>query len=178
MSWTELVVNNDYEIFTEFPYQIKKKSNGKIIKEWIHKSNYVICKLNKHPYYKHRIIAIQFIPNPDNLPEIEHINTIRNDNRIENLRFCTHSTNSKNRTSYKNVQAIYINELPIDSIQILNHNNHSFNDYYIDREANIYRYNGARYYKLTIDSENKVHMMDVNNKSHHFSINGLIRAFL
>lgn len=44
----------------------------------------------------HRLIAKAFIPNPQNKPFIDHINTVRHDNRIENLRWCTKSENSNN----------------------------------------------------------------------------------
>ena len=44
----------------------------------------------------HRVVAMAFIPNPLNKPCIYHINTIRNDNRVENLRWCTQSENNKN----------------------------------------------------------------------------------
>lgn len=44
----------------------------------------------------HRLVAETFIPNPNNLPCIDHINTIRTDNRIENLRWCTHEENMNN----------------------------------------------------------------------------------
>lgn len=47
----------------------------------------------------HRLVADAFIPNPENKPEIDHINTIRNDNRIENLRWVTHSENCRNELS-------------------------------------------------------------------------------
>ena len=44
----------------------------------------------------HRLVAEAFIPNPDNLPCIDHINTIVTDCRIENLRWVSHSGNNHN----------------------------------------------------------------------------------
>lgn len=49
---------------------------------------------SKHKYV-HRLVAETFIPNPENLPEINHINHIRDDNRSSNLEWCTKDYNMK-----------------------------------------------------------------------------------
>lgn len=45
----------------------------------------------------HRLVAEAFIPNLENKPHIDHINTIRDDNRVDNLRWVTQSENSNNK---------------------------------------------------------------------------------
>lgn len=80
-------------------WNIKKK---KEMKPHINSGYYKInlYKDGKQVIFRfHRLLAIQFIPNPLELPEIDHINGIKTDNRLENLRWVNHIQNSNNRKS-------------------------------------------------------------------------------
>lgn len=56
--------------------------------------NVILSKNGKHATFRvHRIVALAFIPNPNNLPEVNHKNGVRNDNRVENLEWVTRSEN-------------------------------------------------------------------------------------
>ena len=59
------------------------------------KDGYVHITIKGKTYSLHRIIAQTFIPNPDNLPVVDHINNIHDDNRVENLRWTTVQENSQ-----------------------------------------------------------------------------------
>jgi len=47
----------------------------------------------------HRLLAIQYIPNPDELPEVDHIDRNKTNNALSNLRWVTHSENMCNRSN-------------------------------------------------------------------------------
>lgn len=48
---------------------------------------------DRHTFELHRLVAEAFIPNPNNYPFINHKNEIRNDNRINNLEWCSQKMN-------------------------------------------------------------------------------------
>lgn len=78
---------------------VYKKLSGKNLIIRQNRTGYNIVYLSKNGIVKtrqvHRIVATAFIPNPNKKPCINHKNGIRNDNRIENLEWCTYSENNK-----------------------------------------------------------------------------------
>ena len=54
----------------------------------------MLCKEGKRKHYLiHRLVAQAFIPNPNNLPEINHKNEIKTDNNLNNLYWCDSNHN-------------------------------------------------------------------------------------
>ena len=54
----------------------------------------ILCKNGTHKTQKiHRLVGKAFIPNPENKREINHKNSIRDDNKVQNLEWCTRKEN-------------------------------------------------------------------------------------
>jgi hypothetical protein len=88
------------------------RNGSKILKNSIDiQTGYGRTFINGKIIKTHKIIAMCFLPNPNNYGEIDHINGIRSDNRVENLRWTTRSENSKNRQSYSNTGYKFISKI-------------------------------------------------------------------
>lgn len=95
-------------------FRIRK---GKILTPAIMKNGYLRVEMSKNGVHKlnlvHRIVALSFIPNPNNYSEINHINCIKSDNRVENLEWVSSSQNKKHAFDNK----LYKIEKPIVQIK-------------------------------------------------------------
>ena len=87
------IINKEGEIRNAKTY--KKKTTR------IDRRGYVVLTIDEKTYLHHRLIALTFILNlyPDTKREINHINGVKSDNRIENLEWCSRSENMKHAFS-------------------------------------------------------------------------------
>ena len=97
----------DYPNYLIYPDgRVQNKKSKRFLKLQTSHDGYPYIGLYKDKkqknYTTHRLVALHYIPNPDNKPEVDHLNRIKNDNRIENLRWVTHSENNQNIGKQKN----------------------------------------------------------------------------
>ena len=85
VQWFECKAAKNYEIADTYPYPIRHKHNHSPLSETITNNGYVQCFMNRQQYLKHRLIAQQFINNPNNYRFVIHLNYQCADNHIDNL---------------------------------------------------------------------------------------------
>ena len=66
------------------------------------KTGYIQIQIGIKMYQAHRLIMMAFVGDSDQ--EVDHINRIKTDNRVENLRYCTRSENNLNRDYVDNAK--------------------------------------------------------------------------
>ena len=104
----------DYEVEIDEPHRIRRIGSDKFVSTWLHHSGYYYIALNGRSYQLHRILAKHFVANPENLPEIDHIDRDKTNNSIDNLRWSSRSDNMRNIVHDKTISGVQ-NRLGVNS---------------------------------------------------------------
>tara|TARA_R110002020_G_scaffold355644_1_gene568328 strand:- start:7 stop:504 length:498 start_codon:yes stop_codon:yes gene_type:complete len=109
----------NFQTIIDFPnYMINENGNiyskhkNKILKSRLTNNGYItlVLRKDKKSIHKniHRLLGLQYLPNPDNKPCVDHINRNKIDNSLSNLRWVTYYENAKNKSSKKNSSSRFV----------------------------------------------------------------------
>ena len=116
--WTEVATHTNYEVSSLG--QVRNSGTGRVLKGTVNSNGYLKVDLSqdgrKTTCRIHRLVAQAFLENPEGKEHVDHINRVPTDNRLENLRWATHSENqrntgrhSDNTSGFKNIDTEFKN---------------------------------------------------------------------
>ena len=174
---------NDYEIEVEEPHRIRRIGSDRFVSTSM-SHDYVQISLNGRTYRLHRILARHFIPNPDNLPEIDHIDRNPLNNSIDNLKWSSRSDNLRNRTVTAHGRREYLHDPPNDITEIRTFNDIEYEDnkyfFCYENDKVVQRYNDHKWRFISESPHNgylRVNMKDINSRRHNIYVHKLIHHF-
>lgn len=102
MSWVTITDFPNYEVSDAG--EVRNSKTGKLKKSCLTNKGYYRIELRndttcKH-YSVHRLVAQHFIENPENKPQVDHIDRNRTNNHVSNLRWATASENLYNKSFF------------------------------------------------------------------------------
>ena len=118
----------DYDYVVSNFGRIKNLKNNNLLKPQDNRNGYLKVCLSKHgkvnQFLMHRLVAELFIDNPNNLPQVNHIDENKNNAHVNNLEWCSHTYNSmysiSNRKSIKGVETYNSILTDKDVLEIVN----------------------------------------------------------
>ena len=99
----------------------KRFVKGRVLKQYLHKNGYLHVHFSVNGktvnLMVHRIVASCFLQNPDNLPEVNHIDNDPTNNSVSNLEWCTRQYNEAYKKNFGTSQA-QVQGLPVFAVNL------------------------------------------------------------
>lgn len=96
--WLDSLTLEGYQVSNKG--RVRNKESNQIYKGGINATGYPVFKMIPI----HRLVAEVFIPNPDNKPIVDHIDTDKTNNDVNNLRWVTQEENMRNELTRRNMR--------------------------------------------------------------------------
>ncbi|CAL6063140.1 HNH_endonuclease [Hexamita inflata] len=135
--------------------QVRNKQTGRILKPSDNGHGYLqvslyLNKIGKRQYI-HRLVAQAFLENPNNYNDVDHVDCVKNNNNVQNLRWTTKSDNQKNKNgNCFGDKFIFVDQLPEDAVEVYYYSSYYFEGYYWSETLNqLYFNNGVRIRQVT-----------------------------
>ena len=177
-AWQVHKVYTNYEINT-ITLMLRNIKTKRVLSIQVNSDSYQRVYINGRCESYHRVIALHFIPNPDpeKYTEVNHKNHIRNDNRIENLEWCTISDNRKDRLPYTQQKKRVVKELPEGCLLITKYKDFSFDDYYYNPQTKEILKKTKKGFQIISLKGKKFKLTDINKVQHLFGHQKFVKTF-
>lgn len=120
--WKQIIVDEivyDYEVSSHG--QVRNMKTGRILKLTSRKDGYLCATLYKNKKHKvflvHRLVAIMFLPNQNDLPQVNHINEDKTNNIITNLEWVSEKQNVNHGTRNERASNTLIQTLSQEQVK-------------------------------------------------------------